>query len=49
MMGSVTTGVVAIKLNRKFIGIELDKCSFEIGKGRINDNCGGKPSQTEDK
>ena len=49
MMGSGTTGVVAIKLNRKFIGIELDKWSFEIGKGRINDNRGGKPSLTEDK
>ena len=49
MMGSGTTGVVAIKLNRKFIGIELDKCRLEIGKGRINDNRGGKPSLTEDK
>ncbi|MDR2527330.1 MAG: site-specific DNA-methyltransferase [Rickettsiales bacterium] len=34
-MGSGTTGVVAKKLNRKFVGIELDKKWFEIAKERI--------------
>ena len=35
MMGSGTTGVAALKLHRKFIGIEIDKKHFEIGKNRI--------------
>jgi len=35
-MGSGTTGEAAINLNRKFIGIELDKKYFEIAKIRIN-------------
>ena len=34
-MGSGTTGVAAIKLNRNFIGIELDKEYYEIAKQRI--------------
>ena len=34
-MGSGTTGVAAIKNNRKFIGIEMDKNYFEIAKSRI--------------
>lgn len=34
-MGSGTTGVAAINLNRNFIGIELDKKYFEIAKERI--------------
>jgi len=34
-MGSGTTGVVAKKLNRKFIGIEIDNNFFEIAKDRI--------------
>jgi site-specific DNA-methyltransferase (adenine-specific) len=34
-MGSGTTGVAAKKLNRNFIGIELDKEYFEIAKRRI--------------
>ena len=33
--GSFTTGVACVNLNRKFIGIELDKDYFEIGKNRI--------------
>ena len=34
-MGSGTTGVAAKKLNRNFIGIELDTKSFQIAKERI--------------
>ena len=35
-MGSGTTGVVAKKLNRNFIGIEINKEYFDIAKTRIN-------------
>ena len=35
-MGSGTTGIAAINLNRKFIGIEIDKERFEIARHRIN-------------
>jgi len=35
-MGSGTTGAVAKRLNRNFIGIELDDDFFEIAKNRIN-------------
>ena len=35
-MGSGTTGVACKKLNRNFIGIELDKNYFNIAKERIN-------------
>ena len=34
-MGSGTTGVAALKSNRKFIGIEKDKDYFEIAKKRL--------------
>lgn len=34
-MGSGTTGVACKKLNRNFIGIELDKTYFDIAKQRI--------------
>ena len=34
-MGSGSTGVAAKKLNRNFIGMELDKEYFEIAKQRI--------------
>lgn len=34
-MGSGSTGIVAIKNNRNFIGIELDEQYFEIAKERI--------------
>ena len=38
MMGAGTTGIAALKLNRKFIGIEKDEESFEITKARILSN-----------
>lgn len=34
-MGSGSTGVAAVNLNRNFIGMELDKDYFEIAKQRI--------------
>lgn len=37
-MGSGTTGKMAKQLNRRFIGIELDKEYFEIAKKRIDNN-----------
>lgn len=40
-MGSGTTGVACKKLNRNFIGIELDKNYFEIAKDRINEESSG--------
>jgi DNA modification methylase len=36
-MGSGTTGVAAIKNNRRFIGIELEKEYFDIAQSRIQD------------
>jgi DNA modification methylase len=36
-MGSGTTGVAAVQLGRKFIGIEIDPGYFEIAKKRIED------------
>lgn len=36
-MGSGTTGVACKKLNRKFIGIEIDEKYFEIAKNRIEE------------
>lgn len=36
-LGSGTTGVCALKLNRKFIGIEKDENFIEIAKNRIQD------------
>ena len=35
-MGSGSTGVASVNLNRKFIGIELDKKYFDIASERIN-------------
>lgn len=37
-MGSGTTCVAAQNLNRKFIGIELDKNYYEIAKHRIEES-----------
>ncbi len=36
-LGSGTTGVAAVRLGRKFIGIEIDPGYFEIAKKRIQD------------
>ena len=36
MMGSGTTGIAALKLNRKFIGIEKNQETFKIASIRIN-------------
>ena len=35
-MGSGTTGVAALNLNRKFIGVEIDENYFNIAKSRIS-------------
>ena len=37
-MGSGTTGVACVNLNRNFIGIELDAEYFKIAEKRINEN-----------
>lgn len=37
-MGSGTTGVACVNLNRNFIGIELDPEYFKIAEKRINEN-----------
>lgn len=37
-MGSGSTGIAALNLNRNFIGIELDKKYFDIAKERIENN-----------
>jgi DNA modification methylase len=42
-MGSGTTGVACKKLNRNFIGMELDETYFEIAKKRISEE---EPNQT---
>ena len=36
-MGSGTTGIAAVNLNRNFIGIEMDEHYFEIAENRINE------------
>lgn len=38
-MGSGSTGVVAVRNNRKFIGIELDDNYFNIAQSRIQEVC----------
>ena len=37
LMGDGTTGKAAVKLNHKFIGIEIDKERFENARPRIYD------------
>jgi len=37
-MGSGTTGVACAKLNRNFIGIEMNQKYFDIAKTRITDS-----------
>jgi DNA modification methylase len=37
-MGSGSTGVACINTNRKFIGIEIDECTFNMAKRRIQSN-----------
>ena len=34
MMGSGTTGIAALNLNRKFIGIEINSTTFEIARSK---------------
>jgi DNA modification methylase len=36
MLGSGTTAIAALKLNRKFIGIEIQKDTFDIAKSIIS-------------
>ena len=36
-MGSGTTGVAAVKLGRKFIGVEIDQNYFDIACRRIGE------------
>jgi len=45
-MGSGTTGIACIELGRKFIGIELNKNSFEIACQRIRGEWGRKEPQS---
>jgi len=42
-MGSGTTGVAAVGLGRKFIGIEVDPEMFEIADRRISACYGNNP------
>jgi len=42
-MGSGTTGVAAVKLGRKFIGIEIDAGYFEIANRRISEALAQSP------
>lgn len=45
-MGSGTTGVAALKNNRNFIGIELDKLYYDIAVKRINNKDTNNYEQT---
>ena len=42
-MGSGTTGVASLKLNRKFVGIDNNKEYYELTKKRLNDILNNKP------
>ena len=37
--GSGTTGVAAVRHNRRFVGFEIDAEHLEVGQKRINDEC----------
>ena len=37
-MGSGSTGVACLSLNRKFIGIELDEDYYKVAKERIHES-----------
>ena len=45
-MGSGTTGVAALKNNRNFIGIELDKSYYDVAVKRINNKYTNNYEQT---
>ena len=47
-MGSGTTGVACVRLNRRFIGIEIDPGYFEIAKKRIQDELSSAPLFAEE-
>jgi DNA modification methylase len=36
-MGSGTTGVAAVNMGKRFIGIEINRAHFEISCGRIKE------------
>ena len=44
-MGSGTTGVACVNLDRKFIGIEMDENYFKIGEKRIQEAQDKRESQ----
>ena len=41
-MGSGTTGVAAVKLNRRFVGIDVEKEYFDLAEKRICDSLNKK-------
>ena len=47
-MGSGTTGVACVNLNREFIGIELDEHYFEVAKERIESILNESESKTSE-
>ena len=47
-MGSGTTGVAAVQLGRRFIGIEIDPHYFEVAVRRIEDAVTGGPLFRQD-
>ena len=46
-MGSGTTGIAALNLKRKFIGIEIDKERFEIAQANIHNHKATTARETE--